>query len=397
MHQIRDIDVVVDAATWPAVRPCPSWLTTGGTQKVDLTFALLLLGNVTTPHALSPASPERFWAFLRYFSAASSTSDLRIQAAFLELDPHQKSILSDDFGVAIATQWLSDRLGGLAHIVDGRRFVINCGVTPSTTTPLKKVGLQKCPDFVLMDRNGKLHVLECKGTQTGRASRDRAMKVGTDQKVGITVAKTLAGERLVIGLSLVGEGPKKSTELRVIDPESPPICTLGDGDGPRARAILKRLSLAKALNLVGLPQTAFEVSWPAGLKKTAANAPFLSKSEKQVLSQSAGGRIDRARTEIQAELARRSNSIDDFVSEAAFDLPPFRIGTAGRTVSRVRARRGIAIDVVRGLLESGPDLRAAADQQASSWNDASPLIRLTANEDGARLEQGKFFCEISFE
>jgi hypothetical protein len=61
-------------------------------------------GTLTMPDLLSPASPARFWAWLRYYLAPTIASDLRITLDFAGLDPHQKGILSDDFGVALSTQ-----------------------------------------------------------------------------------------------------------------------------------------------------------------------------------------------------------------------------------------------------------------------------------------------------
>ncbi|HEY9213313.1 MAG TPA: hypothetical protein VIQ29_10735 [Ancylobacter sp.] len=42
--------------------------------------------------------------------------------AFSELDAHQKTILSDDFGMGAPVYWLLDRLQ-IASIVDGRYFI----------------------------------------------------------------------------------------------------------------------------------------------------------------------------------------------------------------------------------------------------------------------------------
>lgn len=119
---VRSLDVQVDASTCTR-RPSRSRLKiASGQVTIDVGQALHMLGTLTMPNILSPASPALFWAWLRYYLAPTAARDLRITIDFSDLDPHQKGILSDDFGVALATQWISDRIGPFAKIVDGRRF-----------------------------------------------------------------------------------------------------------------------------------------------------------------------------------------------------------------------------------------------------------------------------------
>jgi hypothetical protein len=112
----KTILVNVDSTTWPSAGSVPRELRTpSGHATIDLASALLMLGTLTMPNVFSPASPGRFWAWLRYFLAPAASDDLRVTMDFSDLDPHQKGILSDDFGVAISTQWLFDRLGGFCR------------------------------------------------------------------------------------------------------------------------------------------------------------------------------------------------------------------------------------------------------------------------------------------
>jgi hypothetical protein len=161
----KTVDVEVDASTWPSGVSVPASLSaSGATPTIDLGSAFLMLGTLTMPDLLSPASPARFWAWLRYYLAPTPASDLRITMDFAGLDPHQKSILSDDFGVALSTQWLFDRLGGFREIVDGRRFMVQFAhlLPPKTKPTTAKVGPGKAPDFVIKDMSGRWHVLECR-------------------------------------------------------------------------------------------------------------------------------------------------------------------------------------------------------------------------------------------
>ena len=194
-------------------------------MTLDLGSALLMLGTLTMPDLLSPASPARFWAWLRYFLAPAPTDDLRLRMVFAGLDPHLKGILSDDFGVALSTQWLFDRFGGFTDIVDGRRFMVQFDyLLPKRTKPAAaKVGPTKAPDFVIKDIAGKWHVLECKGTQSGRAKRDEYLDNALSQKSMIQITGRLRGERLAAGLAIANERSKEQTQMRIVDP---------DGDDP---------------------------------------------------------------------------------------------------------------------------------------------------------------------
>jgi hypothetical protein len=123
---VKNILIDVDVNTWPRKSEVPSWLSgASGLQTIDLAQALLMFGSLTTPNIYSIASPARFWAWMRYYFAVAGTPDFRITRPFADLDPHQKSVLSDDFGVAISTQWLFDRLGSFAEISDGGGLCCN--------------------------------------------------------------------------------------------------------------------------------------------------------------------------------------------------------------------------------------------------------------------------------
>ncbi|MEJ8860091.1 hypothetical protein WKW79_36545 [Variovorax robiniae] len=389
----RNIDVDIDTGSWGR-KAVPAWIGTNGVQSVNVTNALLLLGALTTPHALSAGSPERYWACVRYFSALTSTNDLRIQSAFLDLDPHQKGILSDDFGVAISTQWLSDRMGGFARISDGRKFAINNGLKKSASN-IAKVGPGKCPDFVVTDRSGKFHVLECKGTQIGERSRDKAMENGLPQKRGIAFGRHVLGERLVAGLSLVGEASNAKTSLRIVDPVFAPVSEVPNGDAPRARDILSRLMMASALNLAGFPRTAFEMSWPTGFAADATVIPYLTKFEKEGLSQSRPERTATLRQEIATEVRTRPPRGQNFVvREVRLEIPAIEI-EPGVVATTVFLRRGVNAQTILQLGQNNLDFQDVLDDQTP--RGASAVVEFANEPAKARLSfADKFFTEMEF-
>ncbi|WP_147426780.1 hypothetical protein [Trinickia fusca] len=359
-----------------------------------------MLGSLTTPNGLSPGSPERYWACIRYFSACAASQDLRIRTAFTDLDPHQKGILSDDFGVAVSTEWFVRQLGGVNDIVDGRRFIINMGVRRPKSGRLPKVGPGKCPDFVIEDQQGKYHVLECKGTQSGRGYLNTAMATGRVQKHGVRIARALRGERLVIGLALAGEEDDYQSQLVVIDPEEEPLTELRESDASRASQVLTRLSLARALNLNGFNQTAFEIAWPEKMDPSSPEAELLSVAERRGFSRKLDDRRRAWKDELAAELRSppRRQLDDFFVQEMRFDIPAISLDSGAGLVTSVTVRRGIQSSLIKNLFNSGNDLRAAAIDVANTVATNQARVSFEEDKNYARLNYNNlFFSEILFE
>ncbi len=172
----RALEVTVDQSTWPKQPGVPVFPTTfqGGGCPVDINIPqlLLLIGYLTTPSHAFGTSLSEFWAWVRYLNAVSDDPDLRLTREFADLDAHQKTILSDDFGMGVPIYWLRERLS-LELIVDGRYFMDRlCPVSGANVGGQPKQGPRKAPDFVARDTSGTWHVIECKGTQSGEAYRN---------------------------------------------------------------------------------------------------------------------------------------------------------------------------------------------------------------------------------
>ena len=316
---------------------------------------MLRLGTVTTPHGLSAGSPERYWACIRYLSACTDEGDLRIRQPFLELDPHQRGILSDDFGVALTTTWLAERLGGIREIVDGRKFALNYGFRKhgKRKKKLAKMGPNKCPDYVLRDNTGLFHVLECKGTQSA-AYLKSAMTQGRRQKAGIDFGKTVLGEKLVIGLRLRGEGEKKRSALIVSDPSPEPVVKVTAKKADKAQRIMDRLGVARALNLSGFGEVASELSFAAGQVADEQTRPYFLKSELKRLSYDRKDRHKRVIDDITRALKGPAASTDDVIQQMAFSTPGLRLD-GSTEVSRVVVTRGVSRQLLERLRGARPD------------------------------------------
>lgn len=394
----KEIRVVIDQESWEE-KPLPSWAVGySATQTIDVATALLMLGSVTTPNGLSAGSPERYWACIRYFSACMASPDLRIQTAFMDLDPHQKSILSDDFGVALSMTWLLSQMGGARNIVDGRQFMINMGVRESEEgVPPPKVGNRKCPDFVMEDVCGKFHILECKGTQSGRAYLDRAMATGQIQKQGIRLPKAVRGESLVIGISLAGEGQERNSELVVVDPEDEPLTIVKKSDVKKASETLVRLSVAQGLNLNGFSRLAFEMSWPGDLDALGEEARLLTGVERKALAIGRENRGPLWQEEAKLELVSERNIEERVTQEMTFDIPPTKLDS-GDFARRIRVRRGVDAKLIRKLLESGSEFHSASSEIAADIASRGHDIEIDQTSCSLSLKQhGLFISEIELD
>jgi hypothetical protein len=360
---MKTITVDVAAGTWP--RPGlvpPEFAGASGVRQIDLASALLMLGTLTMPDLLSPASPARFWAWLRYFLAPAATPDLRITMDFAGLDPHQKGILSDDFGVALSTQWLLDRFGGFSDIVDGRRFILQFAhLLPPRTKPTKaKVGPSKAPDFVIQDHAGRWHVLECKGTQSGRPHRNNFLRDALAQKRVIQITGRLRGERLAAGLAISNERSTKPTELRLVDPDGDPIIELGEQQEEEIEVAAHRIAVARALGTIGLGEMAIELSLPPTL--TTETVEFLRPNETVRLRSSRDDRGERAQQQM------RDRDLDAFTFRSVkYEGRTVRLNDFAfdnnTKIKEIRIRQGVNRELINENAGSGISLQPDALNQ----------------------------------
>jgi hypothetical protein len=340
------------------------------------------------PNALSSASPALFWAWLRYYLAPTSSEDLRISMDFSDLDPHQKGILSDDFGVAISTQWLSDRFGGFKEIVDGRRFILQFSrLLRRKYEPTAKVGPSKTPDFVMLDHNRKWHVLECKGTQT-KEYQKQSLKVAIAQKRALSILGGIRGERLAAALFIGNENQPSSTDLRVIDPEDDePLLELSDNQSDEMQNGARRIAIARAFGTIGLNEIAMELSLPPDVDP---DSELLRPSETTRIQSSRDARRTRA-----TEQARERRLVGfEFGSrryegrEVRYQMPPTATHLPFSTVT---VRQGVLQELVQELSTPGALADDALDRSLDVAG-ASTGVRSDADDSHLMLNYGSFMC-----
>lgn len=190
--------------------------------SVDVASALLLVGRSAIVKTVPQWRTAITWAQLKYSVAIGSGAQLCLHRYMKDLDKHHKSVLSEDFGVGVALEWLTSVFDyeALAH---GAVTVGELGRLGLLKNPpaWKKVGDNKCPDFIAVDSSGRLQIIECKGSvKSGRSAIpfERAREQKRAIKFPLGRDKQLVSQRLVTGLTLALEGSNSATTLYVVDP-----------------------------------------------------------------------------------------------------------------------------------------------------------------------------------
>lgn len=275
----RTLRVQVRTSTWPGTNRLPAFPAAfhrgWATHDVNMTAALLLIGYLTTPISSTGVSLSEFWAWVRYVAAVTSDPDMRLTRSFADLDAHQKTILSDDFGMGVPMLWLHQRLP-FDRIVDGRYFMqriaASVGATQKRTA---KRGPNKTPDFVARDTSGVWHIIECKGTQSGADFSNRQLGErgppatgGVAQKRSIVFPPNHTGQRLACGLAIGLEGGNQS-RLTVIDPDPEDPLRIQADQLELADDAATRGVMSKALRLAGFEIAAEATALPFGRRPDA--------------------------------------------------------------------------------------------------------------------------------
>ena len=190
------------------------------------------------------------WALARYLGAISGVDDFSLARPWNDLDSHQKTILSDDWGVGMASLVATAVFqppSGIANT--GEWLKRSTGVATAYRAPRKR-GPAKSPDFVFQDAQGRFHLVEAKGTQGSLKALEGQLYDGRDQKWNIRFHQGgVEGVRLVMGTRVPLEGDG-CLEVVVGDP---PLDVELPDSRDRARAWLRRVGLAGACRAAGLP------------------------------------------------------------------------------------------------------------------------------------------------
>jgi hypothetical protein len=217
---------------------------------------MLLIGLLTAPPRYTGLSLTHYWAWLKYATAIHRpTAKLKLRRILGELDPHQKTVLADDFGVGFPCHYLIDQHG--FEDFSDTNFLLEhafSGIVSTASTPLN--GPAKLPDYIAVDSTGALHILECKGTQTSRGYLSKALEKGVAQKNNLSNGGIFSS-CMVGGIYLPSFKGRKDAEIVFVDPDPAAISAKFKALGKEevAKAV-RRVSLAKTLASAGLIHTA---------------------------------------------------------------------------------------------------------------------------------------------
>lgn len=228
-----------------------------GTQDLwqcNVLTTLLWIGILTAPPRYRGFDLSTFWAWLRYASAISDHHPgLRLKPIWTEIDAHQKTVMSDDFGMGFSCHYLAEQHGIQAFANTNYLLDALAGVT--TLKPSQR-GPAKSPDFIGIDAAGGLHVLECKGTQSSIDYLWRAVQLGTLQKNNFTNSTPFVS-CMVGGIFVPQHRSEEDALLLYVDPKPDPRLTkMAVMSHERIAAAIYRISLAKELMAAGLWRTA---------------------------------------------------------------------------------------------------------------------------------------------
>ena len=251
----RTIRVELRSSTWSPKTPHSGLIALNGTQVLDILEVLLHVAISTAPPVAYGFELSQFWPWLRYLPALTEGPGLRLRPEWTDLDSHQKTVLSDDFGMGAST-WLLSRALDLTAFAPTNYVVGRVGPPWLYLEKSGKCGPSKSPDFIGLDGHGTLHAIESKGTQTF-GNLDRQLTTGKPQKRNLVVgAPYTLGESVVAGIFIPQSNAKEDALCRIIDP---PVVQEGGVTGSPRESVplaLARANVSSTLHLLGLPAEA---------------------------------------------------------------------------------------------------------------------------------------------
>ncbi|MEH7126592.1 hypothetical protein V7127_25730 [Bacillus sp. JJ1773] len=254
---IRNIDISIDIASWLG-KPIPTGISTLSSKSnmyIDLLEVLIHVAKRTSLPISYGFALGDLWAWLRYLPAVSNSSDLKLRQEWEELDSHQKTILSDDMGMGFSSSILSKALK-LLFICPTNYIVEN---HPSISLgKTGKRGPNKSPDFIAVDIHGKLHIIECKGTQKDSKQLDSQLDTGFNQKSNVVAPAGFIDQSLVSGIFIPQYSNTEKAIFKIKDPEFPLNFSNVSKEDIIESIILGEI--ASSIHLLGFPKLANSIA-----------------------------------------------------------------------------------------------------------------------------------------
>jgi hypothetical protein len=172
------------------------------------------VGELTTPKTINLSRLSASWATRRYFWAIAdpgantqAAAPFKLSRDARSMDRHQKTLLSDEFGMGFAGI-VAERLLSAPEFVE-----VDYAISNPQRFFGAKASTKRRPDFLMWGNPNALFVVECKGSQTTRASVVSQLRRGLEQLPSIQT-DGVSQVALVIAAHLYGRG----TTVHVIDP-----------------------------------------------------------------------------------------------------------------------------------------------------------------------------------
>ncbi|WP_415714456.1 hypothetical protein [Roseibium sp.] len=377
----RTLDVSIDQTTWPQNTAPQALVGLQGQQNINIASFLLMIGYCTVPAHAARHSINSLWAWVRYFGALSGDADFRLNTDFASLDPHQKTILSDDFGMGMSLHLLAGSLN-LRGFCDGKYFVDRLSTRTTNTTKGKKRGPRKSPDFVAVDVKGQFHVIECKGTQSGSQYGAHQVQTGVPQKNAIQFATSIKGQSLVTGFQ-IGTARNHQSNFTIIDPEPDGVkLTIKEDSVPDARETLARGKLAKCLLLAGAPNLGRLMAAPFNDNPTATEQSVKKHDIDLVEALRGAAREEAVFIQNQKERVSREISLD----------LPFSVEVNGELFRRISIRTEINLSGLATWIATAVDGASSIDWLSEHTQElASGRLFTESHGKSAEIFDGDLF------
>jgi len=190
----------------PATVPTLQSVMSFNLRPIDL---LRKIGQLTTPSSLNMARFSASWATRRYFWAIEPGTGLfRLSRDARQLDFHQKTLLSDEFGIGMAglvmeTYFQADGFSDVSAALADPTFGLQHEGDPE-------------PDYLMWSGStGAYFVVECKGCQTSRSTALNQIRPGMEKLPTVTFKDT---NRTMVSLVIATVLENTSTTVIVLDP-----------------------------------------------------------------------------------------------------------------------------------------------------------------------------------
>jgi hypothetical protein len=208
------------------------------------------MGLITTPKIDNLVDLSSTWAKIRYIWAFNPSpaqdyysEQLRLSEEALNIDFHQKSLLSDEIGMGMASL-IMDRFFDAYNPVD-----VDVVLRHALITGLQRID-NASPDFIFQNKiTNSYLVVECKGTRSGYSNAIKQLQRGTEQVRSLRFPK-----KVVPSFVVSTEISASHTNVYVVDPPGEDDESSGFliENEVRFRNIIRRLQVANVFRYIGV-------------------------------------------------------------------------------------------------------------------------------------------------